>query len=269
MSKFRTGIQEIQKQAAGGSKKARWTPNIYWKAGDSKTLAWLTGAEEIPKVALHNFVRVPDDSREQGFRYETFLCRKDESMIDESGGYCELCDRVGHEPTIKFVAMAVELEAVKEGKRTVGLKVAYDKRQNKDGQEVEYPRWGMVTQASKNFFSYLAAYHENTGDIHEVGWEIVREGASTDTKYHHFELKAPLPDLSGIEVQDITEILEAMGSDEKYAMVADIGANSQPEFGDDAKPVEAGTVPARSRDSEFAKIREELESGKRAAVDSY
>lgn len=29
MSKFRTGIQEIQNQAAGGGKKSRWTPNIY------------------------------------------------------------------------------------------------------------------------------------------------------------------------------------------------------------------------------------------------
>ncbi len=266
MSKFRTGIQEIQKQAAGsGGKKNRWTPNIYWKAGDSKTLAWLTDATEIPKVALHPFVRVPDDSREQGFRYETFLCRKDESMIDESGGYCELCDRVGHEPVIKFVAMAVELEAIKEGKRTTGLKIAYDTRKNKEGVEVDYPRWGMVTQASKNFFSYLAAYHENTGDIREVGWEIVREGGSTDTKYHHFELKAPLPDLSELEVPDVTEVLENMGSDEKYAMVADIGANSQPEFDNGSKPVDAGTVPSGSRDSEFAKIREEL-SGK---VESY
>jgi hypothetical protein len=165
--------------------------------------------------------------------------------------------------------MAVELEAIKDGKKTVGLKVAYDTRKNKEGVDVDYPRWGMVTQASKNFFSYLAAYHENTGDIREVGWEIVREGASTDTKYHHFELKAPLPDLSGIEVPDITEILEGMGSDEKYAQVEAIGANSQPAFGEDAKPVEdSGTVPSGSRDSEFAKIREELESGKRT-VDSY
>lgn len=194
-------------------------------------------------------------------------------MRDESGGYCELCDRVGHEATIKFVAMAVELEAVKDGKRVKELKIAYDHGKNKDGQDVDYPRWGMAIQASKNFFSYLAAYHENTGDIRDVGWEIVREGGSTDTKYHHFELKAPLPDLSGVEVPDVIDVLENMGSDEKYAQVASIAVGSQPSgFGasDNKALADAGTVPAGSRDSEFAKIREELESARKPVeVESY
>jgi hypothetical protein len=231
----------------------------------------LTNAPDIPKVSLHQFVRVPDDSREQGFRYETFLCRKDESMTDESGNYCELCDRVGHEPSIKFVATAVELEAVRDGKRIKELKIAYDEKDNKDGEKVQYPRWGLVTQASKNFFSWLAAYHENVGDITEVGWEIVREGDSTDTKYHHFELKAPLPDLSGLEVPSVEDLLEAMGSDEKYAMVSDIKAGSQPTFGGDNKPSQdSGTVPTGTRDAEFAKIKAELDSERTPeAVESY
>ena len=187
-------------------------------------------------------------------------------MREESGGYCELCDRVGHEPTVKFVAMAIELEAVKDGKRVKELKVAYDKRKNKDGEEVEYARWGMVTQASKNFFAYFAAYHENTGDIRDVGWEIVRNGASTDTKYHQFPLIAPLPDLSEIEVPDVIEILEGMGSDEKYKEVEAIGAGSQPAQQNGSTPTDSGTVPSGDRDSEFAKIREEL---KKSEVEAY
>jgi hypothetical protein len=229
-------------------------------------LAWLTAADEIPKVALHLFVRVPDDTRESGFRYESFLCRKDESMREESNGVCELCDRVGHEPTVKFVAMAVELEPTKEGKRTKAVKIAYDKRKNKDGEEVEYPRWGMVIQASKNFFAFLASYHENTGDIRDVAWEVIRDGDSTDTKYH-ITLPVELPDLSSLEVPSVEDILEGMGSDEKYAMVADIGAGSQPTFGGGSKPSkDSGTVPLGDRDTEFAKIREELGKSK---VEAY
>lgn len=186
-------------------------------------------------------------------------------MVDESGGYCELCDRVGHEATIKFVATAVELEAVKDGNRVKELKISYDERE-KDGQKVEYPRWGIVTQASKNFFAWLAAYHENVGDIREVGWQVVRDGDSTDTKYHHFELKAKLPDLSGLEIPSVEDILEGMGSDEKYAMVKDIKPGSQPTFG--SRPnSDSGTNPSGTRDSEFAKIKEELES--RTKVETY
>ncbi len=189
-------------------------------------------------------------------------------MVEESGGFCDLCDRVGVEPTVKFVATAVELETVKEGKRVKELKIAYDERE-KDGQKVEYPRWGIVIQASKNFFAYLAAYHENQGDIRDLGWEIIRTGSSTDTKYAHFPLTASLPDLSGLEVPSVEDILEGMGSDEHYAQTQDIKAGSQPTYGDDAKPsVDTGTVPSGDRDSEFAKIKAELESDK-TKVEAY
>jgi hypothetical protein len=58
-----------------------------------------------------------------------------------------------------------------------------------------------------------------------------------------------------------------MGSDEKYAMVADIGAGSQPTFGGGSKPSkDSGTVPLGDRDTEFAKIREELGKSK---VEAY
>lgn len=216
-------------------------------------------------------MRVPDDRFEKGFRYDTFLCRKDPSMAEESGGYCELCDRVGAKADEKFVALAIELEAVKEGKRVKELKVAYDSVTNKEsGETVEYPRWGIVIQASKNFFSYLAAYHENTGDIRDVAWDILREGDSTDTKYHQFPLPTPLPDLSKLEIPSLDDLLENMGSDEKYQDVETIAAGSQPSaFGKSSKPVDAGTVPAGDRESEFEKIRAELESKNQTPVEAY
>jgi hypothetical protein len=266
-SKFRTGTDLIKQSAAGGGKK-RFTPNIYWKAGDVRTIAWLTAADEIPKVRLHQMVRVPDDSRDSGFRYETFICQKDPSMVEEFGGTCELCDRVGAEASEKFIALAVELESVKEGKKVKEVKVKMETYKDKDGNDQEAVRWGIVTQAAKNFFSYFASYDENSGDIREVAWEIHREGGSTDTKYHPFVVMSgpnavPLPDLSEIvdDIPTLEEILEGMATPEKYEMVADLAPGSQPSFGGSKKKsTDDGTVPSGERQTEFAKIRDEVVS---------
>ena len=269
MSKFRKGTDLIKQAAENKGGGRRFTPNIYWKPGDVRTLAFVTSADEIPKVRLHQMVRIPDDSRESGFKYETFLCKKDPSMSDESGGACELCDRVGAEATDRFVALAVELEAIKEGKRVKEVKVKYvsRKRTNDKGveEEVEYPQWGIVIQAAKNFFSYFAAYDEATGDIREVAWEIHREGGSTDTKYHSFPLMSgpnavALPDMSEVldNIPTLEELLEQMGSDEKYEQIATLEVGSQPSFGGKKRSEDSGTVPSGDRSTEFAKIREEV-----------
>lgn len=263
---FRKGTDLIR-QAAESKGKGRFTPNIYWKPGDVRTIAFVTAADEIPKVRLHQMVRIPDDSRESGFRYETFLCKKDPSMIDEFGGECELCDRVEHDAVERFVALAIELDAIKEGKRIKEVKVKYNTVKKDDGTEAEYPRWGLVIQAAKNFFSYFAAYDEAQGDIREVAWEIQREGGSTDTKYHPFVLMngpnaVPLPDMSDVldEIPTLDELLEQMGSEEKYEQTADLDAGSQPTFGGRRQASDTGTVPSGDRATEFAKIREEVVS---------
>lgn len=264
MATFRTGTDLI-KQSATGSGKRRFTPNIYWKAGDIRVIAWLTAAGDIPKVRLHQMVRIPDDTRDSGFRYETFVCKKDPSMVDEFGGACELCDVVGHEASEKFVALAVELDLVKEGKKNKELSVKVDTVKKDDGSEQDYPRWGIVIQASKNFFSYFAAYDENSGDIREVAWEIHREGGSTDTKYHPFVVMngpnaLPLPDLSEVakDIPAVTDILESMATPEKYEQAKDLEPGSQPSFGGKKKTTDSGTVPTGERSTEFAKMREEV-----------
>jgi hypothetical protein len=263
---FRKGTDLIKQAAENkGGGKRRFTPNIYWKAGDIRTIAFLTSASEIPKVRLHQMVRVPDDTRDAGFKYETFLCKKDPSMVEEFGGACELCDRVEHDAAERFVALAIELETVKEGRKVKEVRVKYDEGKNKDGEDVKYPRWGLVIQAAKNFFSYYAAYDEATGDIRDVAWEIHREGGSTDTKYHPFVVMngtsaAALPDLSEIieNIPTLDQLLEEMGTEEKYAQVATVEAGSQPTFGNKSRKEESGTVPTGDRATEFAAIRDEV-----------
>jgi hypothetical protein len=256
---FRKGTDLIKSTAENRGGKRKFTKNIYWKPGDVRTIAWVTAADEIPKVRLHQMVRIPDDRLESGVRYETFLCKKDPSMVDESGGVCPLCDDVEHEPTERFIALAVELEAEKEGKRVKSLKVKYDTVKRDDGTEVEYPRWGIVIQGAKNFFSYFAAYDEMSGDIRDTAWEITREGDGVGTKYHSFEVKAALPDLSEVidNIPTLETLLEEMASDEKYATASELEPGSQPSFGP-RKTQDTGTVPAGDRASEFAKIKGEV-----------
>lgn len=266
--KFRTGTDLI-KQSAESKGKRKFTPNIYWKAGDIKTIAWLTAAEDIPKVRLHKMVRIPDDSKESGFRWETLLCRKDPSMAEEFGGSCPLCDVVGHEAQEQFVALAIELDQIKSGKTVSGLEVVVDEVKRDDGTTVEYPHWGIVIQASKNFFSYFAAYSESQDtDIREVAWEIQREGGGTDTKYHPYVVMAgksavDLPDLSVYDdnIPSLYDLLEEMGSDEKYDAVSGLEPGSQPTFGGSKRSDDSGTViPVGDEKSEFEKIKESLTS---------
>lgn len=266
MTKFRSGT-ELIKQDASRKGKRRFTPNIYWKAGDVRVIAWLTAADEIPKVRLHQMVRIPDDRFDSGFRYETIVCKKDPALAEEYGGECELCDRVGHDAAERYVALAIELDAVKEGRKVKEVKVKYDEYKDKEGTEKTSPRWGIVIQASKNFFSYFAAYDEASGDIRDVAWEIHREGGGTDTKYHPFVVMngpnaVSLPDLSEVmkDIPELEELLEQMSSLEKYEEVVDLEAGSQPSFGGKSKQVDTSGVdtPTGERATDFAAIRDEV-----------
>jgi len=228
-----------------------------------RTVAFLTEASEIPTVLMHQMVKVPDDNFDSGFRYENIICKRDPSMIDEFSGRCELCENVKVDPTERQIALAVELEPVREGKRVTSLKVKTNRVKNREGVEQDYPQWGLIMQASSNFFSYFANYSDTNGDIREVAWEIQREGGSTDTKYHPFLVMngssaVPLPDLSEIveNIPTLDDLLEKMASEEKYAEVADLDPNSQPSWGG-KKKVESGNVPSGDRATEFEKIKQE------------
>lgn len=265
---FRKGVEEIKRDAERKPGKRKWTPSIYWKTGDIKTIAFLTSADEAPKVRLHQMVKVPDDTRTSGVRYETVICKKDPAMVEDFNGECPLCDKVGHGAAERYVALAIELEPTREGKRTKSLAVKTNAAEDKDGNTVDYPQWGLVIQASSNFFSYFAAYHESTGDIRDVAWEIHREGSSSKTKYHPFIVMngtnaVPLPDLSEIvdSIPSLDDLLEEMASPEKYAELEALPAGSQPSFGNDSKaPTDDGLMPSGNRETEFAKIRAEVEA---------
>lgn len=266
--KFQKGTALIKEAAERKPGSRRFTPNIFWRAGDVRTIAFLTSADEIPKVLLHQMVPIPDDRFDSGVRYENIVCKKDPSMVEEFGGACELCDTLKHQPAERFMALAIDLDPIKDGKKVTGLRVKTNRAKNKDGVETDYPQWGIVIQASKNFFSYFGAYAENGGDIREVAWEIQREGKSTDTKYHPFIVMngpnaVPLPDLSKIvdDIPSLDELLENMASDEKYAEAETVSPSSIKQFGGSSKKpavTDDDGVATGERAADFAKIRDEV-----------
>jgi len=257
MADFRKGVSYI-KETAESKGKRKYTPNIYWKDGDIRTVAFVTPIADTPKVRLHQMVRIPDESRDTGIRYETLLCHKDPSMVEESGGQCSACD-LGHDAKEVFVSLAIELEPIKDGTDTTGFNILTVEKTREDGTKVEYPQWGLIMQGAKNFFAYLAASNERKGDITKTAWEIQREGASKDTKYHFFKESAPLPDLSDVleEMPSLEDLLEQMGSEEKFAELEGLEPGSQepPWARSNSTPAPNGR---QSREEAFARIRSQV-----------
>jgi len=263
---LRKGTEEIHRaeKSGGGSK---YTSFIGWKDGDTKLVYFTTPAEEIPKLKLHAFVEIPyeDEDGNELTRYDTLVCRKDPAFREESGNTCDLCDRVGHAPTEKFVALAVELEAVKDGKKIKGVNPVMRSYEDREGNEVEVPQVGLVVQAARNFFAPLIAWDSRV-DLAGTSFEVERQGASTDTKYFFFPVDAK-PDLEGLDIPELEDVIERMGSEEKYEQVANVQPGSQKQWGDSNKKKPGKgrkTKPQDSGDlrSQFEKIAQDVKGRK-------
>lgn len=203
------------KPAQGG----KFQPYISWKDGDAKTIAFTTPADEIAKIRIHNFVKIPDDS-ERGYHFETFMCRKDPAWAEESGNKCKLCDIIGHKAKEQHVAIAVELDPIiKPGTSQISeLRPLVRKFKRQDGTEGEAVQWGLVIQGFKNFFNYFAAYQSKFGDITNVAFDVTRMGSDQTTSYPVIPVQTvPLPDLSSYDIPLLVDVLENLGSEEKYA----------------------------------------------------
>jgi hypothetical protein len=143
---LRQGPAYLVENKGGGGRK--WTPRISWKDGETKTIAFLTPADEIAKIKVHEFAKVPDPDAKDGFRWANLMCRKDPAWIEESGNKCAACDILGHKAKERQVAVAVELESV-GGAKSKQFKVRTISRDRDDGTKVEYPQYGLVSQGYK------------------------------------------------------------------------------------------------------------------------
>lgn len=207
MAQFRRGVSAITEASQrGGSSK--FTPVVKFEAGETTYIQFLTAIEDVPTVLMHQFIIVGEGEREDGSTYpmyERFISRKDPSL-DGPSGYDELVDRFGLQPSQRCVALAVELTpkfgaAKTAGRKTIdGFDVEERQFENRDGETVTVPAFGLVIESPFIFFSHLAAMSDQIG-IDEVVWGIRRTGTGTDTTYTFIP--------TNVEALDLSEELEA------------------------------------------------------------
>lgn len=258
-----TGLRQGREYLKETQRKGRWTPFIYWKDKQTKTITFLSSADEVAQVLMHTYVKIPADN-EAGFIPENFMCRKDPAWAEESGNYCQLCDEIGHKPTVRHVAVGVELEPV-GGEKSKQFRVVTVKRDREDGTTVEYPKWGLIVQAYNNFFNYFSTFAEREGDIVGHVFDVARKGNDTKTAYPVFPIaNAEIQGLEDVEAPSVLEIMNDMGSQEKYdRLLGSVEAGSQDQFEESFAPEEASTEGNEQARTKFEQLRNALQDDKK------
>ena len=228
MPTFQKGSSLIkQKSQGGGSGRTRATdfvPFLSLKDGEEAFLQFFTDIDDVILASIHRYVRVSyerDGEVKQGYR--DFVCRKMDAWED-SDGSCVLCDKLGHVPKENFAAVAVLLDPVYESssstKRISDIKsfeVRGSEYTTKDGNSIFYPEYVIVFQAAQNFWQQFTSHNDQIGPITANPWKVIREGADQSTTYLGYEVdKAEIVDYRDMNIPSIQELLESLGSKERY-----------------------------------------------------
>lgn len=222
--------------AAAGSPRNGSVPFISWRDGDCGFVYFLTPFDQIVQASMHSYVL---QVRGKSKRWLAFMCRKDPAWLPESGGVCELCDRIGHAAKERFVALGLELRpehrvldrSGRLGRQIIAVVPATRKVVQEDGSKGNQPRIGLVAQAAFNFFRPLASLHR-THPLEEHTIEVFRHGQGKQSRFI-FSPNELLPDLEPIRafVPDLTEVMTELGSADRYEHELQwVRPEDQPEF---------------------------------------
>jgi len=97
------------------------------------------------------------------------------------------------------------------------FKVKGNEYTTKDGTALFYPEVVVVFQAAQNFWQQFASHNDQIGPITANPWKIIREGSDQSTIYHGYEVdKSDDVDYSNMNIPNVHEILENLGSKERY-----------------------------------------------------
>lgn len=239
MPKYRSGaaaIDEAATSSKGGSSFKPFVPEIFWKEADEKKyILVLSPIDEVAVLDLHEFIKLPDENRSDGFRYESFLSRKD-PMIEED--YDKIEDDLGRKSKTRIMGAAVELvpvmETIKGRKRPTSFAVKTEdfKRNTDDGEEiVTFPKVGLIVQSSQLMWSPLKSLDESQGPLEELPLEIIRRipgGQKSNTQYEFIPFMDIPVDLSAVTeyvdgISYLTDVLEELVP-EMEAADDDLGA---------------------------------------------
>lgn len=157
----------------GGRGVASFTPTFFInkKKGETeKFILILTDINDVEKVWLHKFVRVPDDRPGKTEKFEVFASRwRNPEWDDEDYAFIER--ELRHQPENKVAAIAVELEPVyKDGaKETLAnidhFEVAVGESTNDEGETTLWPRWTLIHEAQQGFWAEAMFLYEDNGTI--------------------------------------------------------------------------------------------------------
>jgi hypothetical protein len=230
MPKFQTGSSLIKQKMQGGGTGTRtqratdFTPFFSLKDGEEAFVQFFTDIEDVVLATIHRFVKVSIERNGEIVKgYRDFACRKMDAWEDGDGS-CILCDELGHVPKDNFAAVAVLLDPVYDPSATTkrisdiqSFTIRGNEYKTKDGTEIFYPEYNIVFQAAQNFWHQFTSHNDQIGPITANPWKIIREGNDQSTTYQAYEVdKAELVDFRNVTVPSIQEILENLGSKERY-----------------------------------------------------
>ena len=229
MPTFKKGSDLIKQksQGGGGTRTHRATdfvPFFSLKDGEEAFLQFFTDIEDVILASMHRYVRVAwEKDGEIAKGYRDFACRKMDAW-DNGDGSCVLCDQIGHVPKENFAAVAVLLDPVYDSSSSTkrisdiaSFNVRGNEYTTKDGNTIFYPEYAVVFQAAQNFWQQFTSHSDQIGAITSNPWKIIREGADQSTTYHGYEVdKSDAVDYSNMNIPSIQDIIESLGSQERY-----------------------------------------------------
>lgn len=228
MPTFKKGSNLIkQKSQGGGGRSHRATdfvPFLSLKDGEETFLQFFTDIEDVILASIHRYVRVAwERDGEIAKGYRDFACRKMDAWEDGNGS-CVLCDEIGHVPKENFAAVAVLLDPVYDSSASTkrisdiaSFNIRGNEYTTKDGSTIFYPEYVVVFQAAQNFWQQFTSHNDQIGPITANPWKVIREGNDQSTTYHGYEVdKAELVDYRDVNIPSIQEIVESLGSQERY-----------------------------------------------------
>lgn len=228
MPTFKKGSNLIkQKSQGGGGRTHRATdfvPFLSLKDGEEAFLQFFTDIEDVILASIHRYVRVAwERDGEIAKGYRDFACRKMDAWEDGDGS-CVLCDQIGHVPKENFAAVAVLLDPVYDSSASTkrisdiaSFNIRGNEYTTKDGNTIFYPEYVVVFQAAQNFWQQFTSHNDQIGPITANPWKVIREGNDQSTTYHGYEVdKSELVDYRDVTIPSIQEIVEGLGSQERY-----------------------------------------------------
>ena len=212
MAAVRESIERSQKSS--GPKTYTETNWFYWRAGETKALRFLTDANDIYVVPVHENVKAVDGKN------KTFVCR---SAFEAT---CELCAAKVYRRDVGYGVAVLREEVYEEvnGERKFtgyrDVTSSYDAVIDGRTVQKKKPYVGIVSQGMRNFWNQIAVINEKFGSLRYREIEITRTGAGTDTTYMAIALpEKPIEGMSDRYakfIPDVESFLNRIGSQEYY-----------------------------------------------------